>query len=121
MQTNGIARIFPAWGSAVRFTANGKILVTVNGPIINLWRVTTGALLASYDTVATNLNQPQHDHPVLPRAKPAQPVNGARSSSSARGVRNVQRADLEIRAPKARSRATPSLLSALSFATLAAT
>ena len=50
VQTNGIARIFPAWGSAVRFTANGQILVTVNGPLINLWRVATGALLASYDT-----------------------------------------------------------------------
>lgn len=49
VQTNGIARIFPAWGGAVRFTANGKILVTVNGPLVNLWRVSTGALLASYD------------------------------------------------------------------------
>ncbi len=50
VQTNGIARIFPAWGSTVRFSANGKILVTVNGPLVNLWRVATGALLASYDT-----------------------------------------------------------------------
>ena len=50
VQTNGIARTFPAWGSAVRFTANGKVLVTVNGPLINLWRVATGTLLASYDT-----------------------------------------------------------------------
>lgn len=50
VQTNGIARTFPAWGSAVRFTSNGEILVTVNGPLVNLWRVSTGALLASYDT-----------------------------------------------------------------------
>lgn len=50
VQTNGIARTFPAWGSAVRFTADGKLLLTVNGPLINLWRVATGALVASYDT-----------------------------------------------------------------------
>lgn len=50
VQTNGIARTFPAWGSAVRFTANGKVLGTVNGPLVNLWRVATGTLLASYDT-----------------------------------------------------------------------
>ena len=50
VQTNGIARTFPAWGSAVRFTKDGDLLLTLNGSLLNFWRVADGLLVASYET-----------------------------------------------------------------------
>lgn len=53
MQTNGIARVFPGWGDAVRFTPDGKLLLTVsilhNAGTLRFWRVSDGTLLASYE------------------------------------------------------------------------
>ena len=53
LQTNGIARVFPGWGEAVRFTPDGKLLLTItifqNGGTLRFWRVSDGRLLAEYN------------------------------------------------------------------------
>jgi len=52
LQTNGVARAFPGWGSAARFSPDGQVLLTVTDGVLKFWRISDGKLLVSYDGVS---------------------------------------------------------------------
>ena len=51
LQTNGPARVFPAWGPEADFSPDGKLLLLIRYDGLEFWRVADAQLLVRYDDV----------------------------------------------------------------------